>query len=321
MASDPGSSDPWYYPYLRNITSQNGEDGVLAEIFERIGIANRYCVEVGANDGFFISNTYSLLHDAGWSGVLIEADGKNYSDLALLYQSRDDVVCLQRFVDDTNTIASLIAQYDVPEDFDLLSIDIDGMDFQVWSKLEGYRPRVVVIETNCSMAPDVRFVQTDPAAKFGASAASMVDLARHKGYELVAHLMFNCVFVRKEDYPRIRIQDNRLESMFMGMFVPKVVTDLKGVHHILREGQHGFGGAVLASPLHGHSESPTDVSEKQQRLIDDSGVYWVTRKDLPYRAAVTGKPSDRGILRAFHQRMVAALAERAEMRAKLRAKT
>src|SRR5262245_9378792 len=52
--------------------SQNDEDGILQEIFRRIGTANRTFVEFGVQDGLE-SNTRLLLYQ-GWRGLWIEAD-------------------------------------------------------------------------------------------------------------------------------------------------------------------------------------------------------------------------------------------------------
>ena len=71
--------------YAKNNTSQCGEDGIIARIFNDIlpPSNERYCVDVGAWDGQHLSNTYSLLVGDGdddngttkqWNGVLIEAD-------------------------------------------------------------------------------------------------------------------------------------------------------------------------------------------------------------------------------------------------------
>ncbi len=52
--------------------SQNGEDRALAKIFKQ---PRGYCVEVGAFDGFSISNTYYFeKKKRGWKCLLVEAD-------------------------------------------------------------------------------------------------------------------------------------------------------------------------------------------------------------------------------------------------------
>ena len=57
----------------------------------------------------------------------------------------------------------------------------------------------------------------------------------------------NCIFVRKEDYPLLEFTENGLEQLFTSPFVPKVVSDLDGVHYLLKEGPWGFTGMVQSS--------------------------------------------------------------------------
>ena len=55
----------------QNVFSQFGEDGIIARIFEIIGLQSKACIEFGAWDGFHMSNTANLW-TKGWKGVLIE---------------------------------------------------------------------------------------------------------------------------------------------------------------------------------------------------------------------------------------------------------
>ena len=48
-----------------NTFSQAGEDGVLAEIFDRLGIAQGSFCEFGAWDGQHLSNTFAFYKKAG----------------------------------------------------------------------------------------------------------------------------------------------------------------------------------------------------------------------------------------------------------------
>ena len=67
--------------YKHKYRSQNGEDGVLEEIFKRLGIKIGWFVDVGAWDGEHLSNTFKLLEREGWWGVGIEVDEGRYNGL------------------------------------------------------------------------------------------------------------------------------------------------------------------------------------------------------------------------------------------------
>src|SRR5690242_6376825 len=69
--------------FRRNVYSQNGEDGVLDEIFRRLSMDSGWFCEFGAWDGRYGSNSYNLLRN-GWRGVMIEGDPRRYRRLDAL---------------------------------------------------------------------------------------------------------------------------------------------------------------------------------------------------------------------------------------------
>ena len=76
------------------------------------------------------------------------------------------------FTSDAN-LDCLLREHPIPEDFDLLSIDIDGNDYHVWGAVHAYRPRLVLVEFNPTIANAVHFVQSkDLTITQGSSAAA-----------------------------------------------------------------------------------------------------------------------------------------------------
>jgi hypothetical protein len=90
-------------------------------------------------------------------------------------------------------IQALFGKYNVPTEFDLLSVDIDGNDYWVWKAITDYHPRVVVIEYNSTIPPsESKTIPYDPnwmwdgsTNYFGASLLAVKTLGEQKGYVLV----------------------------------------------------------------------------------------------------------------------------------------
>jgi hypothetical protein len=199
-----------------NIVSQNGEDGILAEIFRRIQPRSRLCVEFGAWDGKHLSNTWALWHESGWSALLIEGDRERFLRLQESISSFPAVKAVHAYVAATgpSRLDSLLAAEGVgPDGIDLLSIDIDGDDYHVWSSMEVFCPRVVVIEYNPTIPPELDLVQRQ-GEYFGASAAALTRLAKEKGYGLAACTATNCIYVRQDDFSALGIPEYDLLRMF-----------------------------------------------------------------------------------------------------------
>jgi len=167
--------------YRADVYSQNGEDGLLDEIFQRLKIKNGKFCEFGAADGIFCSNTRLLLEN-GWSGKLIEADPARAK--ALIDNTLGKKIELYFGPVTAQNVNELI-----PATLNLLSIDVDNDDFNIWNAYRGFAD-VVVIEVNSSIAPPEVVI---PGNR-GASYSAMVMLGLSKGYFLLAH-KGNCIFI------------------------------------------------------------------------------------------------------------------------------
>ncbi|MES2005959.1 MAG: hypothetical protein V4450_15680 [Bacteroidota bacterium] len=187
--------------------SQFGEDGITREIFRRIGTTNQYFVEFGVEDGSETNTTYLLYK--GWKGLWIDGGAEN---IAAINQSCANAVrtgqltAIESFITAEN-IESIFAKGNVPQEFDLLSIDIDRNDYYIWKAITHYKPRVVIIEYNSIFRPGDHFVvdydanaMWDKSSNFGASLETMTQLGMEKGYRLVASSFagLNAFFVRED---------------------------------------------------------------------------------------------------------------------------
>jgi hypothetical protein len=182
--------------YKRNIFSQNGEDGIIQYIFDSIG-GGSTCCEFGAWDGIHFSNCRNLiLH--GWHAIMIEGDQEKYSALARTYQDMSTVKPLHRFVDTAdNSLDRILYEHDF-RTLDFLSIDIDGLDYEILESLH-VRPKVICIEVNAGHDPrnQSRIPAHIAMKNVGQPLSVVVKIAAEKGYDLVCYTG-NAFFVRKE---------------------------------------------------------------------------------------------------------------------------
>ena len=201
----------WLLEHKHDVFSQTGEDGIIAKILEVISENDKWCVEFGAWDGMYLTNTRNLIESRGYSAVLIEADKHKFQNLQKNYAQKNNVMTICRFVGFTkeDNLDHILSATPVPLNFDLLSIDIDGNDYYMWKSVAKYRPKLVVIEFNPTIPTSIRFVQPNQ----GASLLALVELAKEKGYELVSVLPFNAFFVKQEYYQRFQIESNAPEAL------------------------------------------------------------------------------------------------------------
>jgi len=202
------------------VYSQNGEDGLLNEILNRLNIKTGFFIEIGVQDGLETNTTYLLMK--GWKGLWIEAD-KNYT-LDITNTFREEInskalILKNEFVT-TENIEQILINANVPSTIDVLSIDIDSNDYWIWEKIKTQSPRVVIIEYNAFIPYDVEWIMNyqknkiwDYSTAFNSSLKSLEKLGKIKGYKLVACCKngVNAFFVRKDlitgQFPALDIHD------------------------------------------------------------------------------------------------------------------
>jgi hypothetical protein len=177
--------------YERLMGSQQGEAGLIDEIFRYIGATNRYFVDFGTACAW--SNQAHLVRYYGWRGLGME--GRDCGDPA----HKQELV-------NAENIMGLLTKYSVPEDYDLLNVDIDSNDFWVWQQIDEaqFKARVVVIEVSWAAEPTLALsIKYNPAQRWngnqymGATVGAMKILGEKKGYSLITcdRHQINCIFV------------------------------------------------------------------------------------------------------------------------------
>jgi hypothetical protein len=204
---DRYSGDKRLEPAGYKVFSQGDEDGVIAEIFRRIGTTDRRFVEFGCGDGLENNTAYLLFQ--GWSGLWLDAMESN--ERILRWRWKDEIaqgkLKFQRTTVTASNIDSLLAAGGMSGSIDLLSLDIDSNDYHVWKAITAIQPRVVCIEYNAKFRPPVEWVMPRDDAyvwngtdRMGASLSAMTKLGSEKGYALVGCDIIggNAFFVRED---------------------------------------------------------------------------------------------------------------------------
>jgi FkbM family methyltransferase len=172
--------------FLWRDTTHHGEFAALRRFLPHD--TPRLVVDVGANDGFYGSNSYPFVA-RGWQAVLIEPHPVVFERLQKRFAHTPRVSCLQLACSDTtgtvplylgadgeapslstlctdqnpqfrkgrldqtiqvkvDTLSNVLQSLQIPSDIGVLSVDAEGMDYEVLLGLDfsRWRPRVIITE-------------------------------------------------------------------------------------------------------------------------------------------------------------------------------
>jgi len=184
--------------YQNNIFSENGEDGIIEKKFNEIGTTSKICCEFGAWDGIWASNCRNLIKNNDWKAIMIEGDPTRYKDLLKTYGDNKSIRCINNFVDNKKFSLNNLLTEDEKNNLDFLSIDIDGLDYEIFEDIQ-FQPNVICIEVNSCHSPDndIKIPRDIAIKNVGQPLPYFVNIAKSKGYELVC-FTGNAFFVKKE---------------------------------------------------------------------------------------------------------------------------
>ncbi len=194
--------------------SEFEEDGYLLYILTLAGSISRTVVEISSQDGRVCMATNLIIHHR-WRGFLFDGDplfvaeGQRFFANHPATRAAPPAMASEWFSRDN--VNDVLRAAGVPNEVDVLSLDIDGNDLYLWSAMT-LRPRVLICEFNNAVPSDLSltipyrpdfdftFLPKDHAFFRSASLAAYVAVCRCKGYRLVAinALGFNAIFLRDD---------------------------------------------------------------------------------------------------------------------------
>jgi hypothetical protein len=230
---------------------QFGEEGVIQKIFEIIGTKSKICIEVGASEGFFLSNTALLWTTQGWKGILIEGSQHGFNQLVANVKPYNCVpVCAYIGNEPSNSLETLLKSHLTGDEIDLFSLDIDGNDYYIFESLNKFRPRVIICEFN----PTLPF-HIDMYGAYnnyiGCSVRALIRIAESKRYKLIAIVGANAFFVVEEEYNKFSDFETSFEKLRVDDSLMYIVTAFDGQYFIIRGKNESKGDFGITLPYQG----------------------------------------------------------------------
>ncbi|CAD7972161.1 unnamed protein product [Amoebophrya sp. A120] len=298
--------------------AEDNKDAVLVRVFDNIGTTNRIYVEIGVGSGHECNTRYWRTV-RGWDGVMIDTlyDSPGIGLELHLVDEHNLVEILQNvgttrqstsgaatklnaattpssiLLDDSQTLGPRSSAPKIPQEFDLLSIDVDGRDWHFLRAilLAGYRPRVIIVERFNKFGIEQRryakTVEKNPAPIYqrgmaaalwidsmGSSVLSCKDLAMAFGYDLVYWGSVDLVFVRRSSYKATPAM------LFQGQ---EEVAELEAKETKAMKGSNGAGSTHASATATVSGSAPSSVLSSTsssfcnslQPISVDNTKHWI----------------------------------------------
>jgi len=209
------------------IFSQFGEDGIIDFILNTIKLNKviRF-VEIGVGN-YEEANTRYLIESRPCSGLIIDKDRQiNFVKKRNFYWQNSIQIC-NRTVSPEN-INKILEDHNFLKNFDLLSLDVDGLDYWILSELDLQSTSVLIIEYNPIFGSDYKI--TIPNLKnfcredyhkyyFGMSLKALKEICEKKGFYFIGSNSsnFNAFFVNnkyRDLFQNIKIENIEYYTQF-----------------------------------------------------------------------------------------------------------
>lgn len=189
------------------VFSQNGEDGIIDFILYKLNIKIPKFIEIGVGD-FSECNTRFIYKKNHPKGLIIDII-KNFSKKVSLVEEtwKGGLITIEKQIDSTN-INQVLSENNFDNNIDLLSIDIDGVDYWILKELPKSLSKILIAEYNPYFGdkfhltvPDIKgFNRTNyhySELCFGCSLPALIQLMEEKNMTFIGSNLFrnNAFFI------------------------------------------------------------------------------------------------------------------------------
>jgi hypothetical protein len=174
----------------------------LNNLYNKIKNPSYYIIDIGASSGVNTDPVYNFIIDSKYKGLCIEGDKIKANEL----KTKTNFDIYNEYIYPHNII-NIFSKFNVPNDIDILKIDIDGFDLEVLRNiLNVYKPKIIIAEINEKIPPPILFeviykenYEWDFSHCFGFSIKSGEKVMNNYGYKIIHIYDLNNILCINED--------------------------------------------------------------------------------------------------------------------------
>lgn len=199
------------------VFSQSGEDGIIDYLLYSLDIKIPKFVEIGIGD-YQEANTRFLFERTNAKGLVIDCLNQLHEKVSKnLTLWKGDLKIIEKFVNAEN-INHVLKENQFNNQIDLLSLDVDGIDYWILNSLPSNLSKIVVVEYNATFGGDLEITVPNISTFnrtnyhysnlcFGASLKAIIKLMKNKDYVFLGTNLskINAFFVSKNELSKINL--------------------------------------------------------------------------------------------------------------------
>ena len=203
--------------------SQNGEDGIIQFLTDRLKNKNKYFVEIGCGNGLENNSTNLILNN--WSGVACDIPNniKYYQRLMKIIQPSKKIHFVSGIINMEN-IKTIINNF-FKKEINFFSLDIDSYDFYILNEVlkNNILPQIICVEYNPFLGKNPYTIEYIPNFR-------RYSFDKERGLYFGSSLEAWKILLKKYNYEFICVDKNGVNAFFiLPQFFQKDILDYKGL--------------------------------------------------------------------------------------------
>ena len=170
----------------------------------------------------------------------IESDETRFKELKNNFEKEKRIYISNTFIDDDNQLLDSIIGETINDKIDFMSIDIDGLDVEIFKSINNFLPLVVCIEGGQILEPYHRLVTKEISAKnVQQSLNEMKIIFEKKGYTLLCSYQ-DSFFIKNKFADKFKINNDIFDLYIEGLiafpripYIKRLLEDCKLQNRII----------------------------------------------------------------------------------------
>jgi hypothetical protein len=203
-------------------------------ILDKVENPSFYIIDIGSSTGVDTDPVFKFINNKKYKGLCIEGNSQSVNEL----KTKTHFDIYNGYITPSNVL-TIFDTYKVPQNIDILKIDIDGYDLEVLRViLNKYKPRIIIAEINEKIPPPIYFevkykedYSWDYSHCFGFSIQSGAKVMNDNNYKIISlYDINNILCINEELCKSFEIQNTNTDEYIKFLYKNQYIDNINRFH-------------------------------------------------------------------------------------------